>query len=311
MKTALFLAMLAHVAVCPCLLGADVVFADGFESGSVELWSAAVGVVVVVSLPGGVPIELVRVPAGTFVMGCSPPEEGCWNEFDQPAHQVTLTQPFYIGRYEITQGQWLDLMGHLPLNNDEGPNYPVTRVTWDNWDIKDPQHTAEPGFFEVLNQHLVSTGQFGAGLFRLPTEAEWEYATRAGTTTRFYFGDAPGCAQGYHDYECPAALPYMWWGGNATDIQPVGSKLPNQFGLYDMHGNVSEWVLDASEPYPSDPQIDPFVDGESTHHRPIRSGDWFTPPWYCRSASRQSGGPGDFGNNLGFRVVMSERILPP
>jgi len=195
-------------------------------------WHAMKAADLLIDLGGGVTMEMVRIPAGSFQMGA----DDSWAYSDeQPVHEVTISKDFYMGQTEITQAQWLAVMGTNPAQYyGVGDNYPVYYVSWDDCQ----------NFITALNQ-------LGQGTFRLPSEAEWEYACRAGTTTRFYFGDSDGCGTLCED--CAAGvLPgnrtdYMWYCGNngsygSVDYgsKEVGLLEPNGFGLYDMHGNVFE-----------------------------------------------------------------------
>ena len=166
-------------------------------------------------------MEFVLIEPGTFEMG----DPGA-------QHTVTITQPFYLSKYEVTQGQWQAVMGGNPSRfSDCGPNCPVEQVSWE--DVE--------GFIEELNLRE------GVSVYRLPTEAEWEYAARAGTQTTYHFGNAANRLGQYGWYEDNS--------GNRS--HPVGEKRPNVWGLYDMHGNVWEWVADWYGDYPSGAVIDP------------------------------------------------------
>ncbi len=164
-------------------------------------------------------MDFVLIKAGTFMMGSPEDEEGRY--YKEIQHQVILTQDYYMQTTELTQGQWEAVMGSNPSNfYNCGSNCPVEKVSWN--DIQ--------AFIEKLNQR-------GEGIYRLPTEAEWEYAARAGSTTAFANGGITerGCS-----YD--ANLDAMgWYYGNADGTHPVAQKLPNAWGLYDMHGNVWEW----------------------------------------------------------------------
>ncbi|HQH73014.1 MAG TPA: formylglycine-generating enzyme family protein, partial [bacterium] len=170
------------------------------------------------------PLEMVLIPAGTFVMGSPDSEQDRYSE-EGPQHQVTLTKPFYLGKYEVTQAQWQAVMGSNP-SHFQGDNLPVEMVSWNDCQT----------FIQQLNQ-------LGQGTFRLPTEAEWECACRAGTTWRFSHGNVLEC--GDECESCTAHDLFMWWCGNSGNhTHEVGSKLPNPWGLYDMHGNVWELCND-------------------------------------------------------------------
>ena len=224
--------------------------------------------------------------------GPSPFHEGSDYFFEGPQHEVTLTQDFYLGKYVVTKRQWEALMGTTPWSGEWGvldnPNSPAVWVTWD--DAQD--------FITALNAHIADTGQ-GAGTFRLPTEAEWEYACRAGTTTRFYWGDDPDYTQ---------IGDYAWYSGNAWDVgnqyaHVVGLKLPNPFGLYDMSGNVWEWCQDWWGDYPEGPVTDP-KGPDSGSLRVHRGGSWSSSPGRCRSAHRYRSTSGLRGRNRGFRLAL-------
>ena len=239
------------------------------------------------SLPKGAkPLAMVKIPAGTFTMGSPSDERGRASKEEQ--HVVTITEAFYLGKYEVTQTQWESVMGSNPARSSSygvGDDNPVHYVSWDDCQT----------FIENLN----GTGQ---GTFRLPTEAEWEYACRAGTDTRFSFGDALGCDDscGF----CDLQNQYMVWCGNANDgSEAVGSKLPNPWGLYGMHGNLFEWCSDWYGSYPSGPQVDPQGGLSKGSDRVLRDGYWRSHALFCRSAHRGSASPDDRHYGIGLRLV--------
>ncbi len=252
----------------------------------------------VLMLPGDVPLTLIRVPAGTFTMG-SPAEER--SRFtDELQHQVTITKELYLGEHEVTQAQWLALMGQLPAGKCNpcaiGPTYPLTCISY-------RELTSPDGFFDRLNRHLAGSGQSELVPVRLPTEAEWEYAARAGTTTRFGFGDALGCSD--ESEYCAELDQFMVWTGNERGCaEPVGSRKPNRLGLYDMHGNVWEWVADRLGRYPVEAVTDPTGPTSGTYYV-IRGGSWVNQACACRSAARQGDSIDHHGDVLGFRVAIS------
>lgn len=246
-------------------------------------------------------LKMVLIQPGIFTMGAPMVERGRNNEYDWPTHKVSISKPFYIGTYEVTQAQWEAIMGaNSHKSKYRGINHPVTKVSW-----KKCQK-----FIEKLNM-------LGQGTFRLPTEAEWEYACRSGTETRFSFGNALDCEDKGREF-CEVADKYMWWAGNSEDgeTKEVGLKLPNEWGLYDMHGNVSEWCLDVwQKPYHRDNQTDPsgpslnwlnkywpftehVVRGGSIYY-----GGKFKGLQECRSASRFNEQTIDFHYSVGFRLV--------
>jgi formylglycine-generating enzyme required for sulfatase activity len=256
---------------------------------------------ITVSLSNDVSMELVYVPPGTFQMGSPTSERGraSWESL----HDVTLTKGYYLGKYEVTQAQWVALMGSNPsVLEGIGDNYPVYYVTWD-------EIAGTDGFLERLNDHLESTGQAGAGAFRLPTEAEWERAARADTQTRFSFGDALECADDSCD-SCAIMDQNVWWCGNTDDhAEPVGTKPANAFGLHDMHGNLAEWTQDIwREDLGTDPQTDPVGEGDEVR-KTIKHGSYYNPPGFMRPAYRNGGYPNSGGRTTGFRVARS--LAPP
>ncbi len=228
-----------------------------------------------VDLGNGVKLEMVLIPAGEFLMG-SPDSDKDAQYTERPQHRVRITKPFYLGKYPVTQEQWEAVMGNNP-SGFKGPKNPVEQVGWD-----DCQQ-----FLKRLNRKV------GGAMFQLPTEAQWEYACRAGSTTRYCFGnDASGLGQ------------YAWYGENSGgNTHPVGQKKPNAWGLYDMHGNVWEWCQDWYESgfYARSPTDDPTVGGTESVHV-IRGGDWYFDAGYCRSAVRSEFERWYQGNFLGLRV---------
>ncbi len=241
---------------------------------------------------GATSLEMVLIPAGTFTMG-SPSDERGRHSNEGPQHEVTISQNFYMGKYEVTQAQWEAVMGSNPSYFGGKPNNPVEQVSWNDCQT----------FIDRLND-------MGYGTFRLPTEAEWEYACRAGTTTRFSFGDALECSDTGEVY-CELGDQYMWWSGNNAygdnvyGTKEVGLKLPNPWGLYDMHGNVWEWCSDWYEsPYDRGAQVDP-IGPQSGSYRVFRGGDWGYDLRYCRSAYRGGHSPGARHYYIGVRLLRS------
>jgi formylglycine-generating enzyme required for sulfatase activity len=224
-------------------------------------------------------MEFVLIPAGEFLMGSPEADEDAYDD-EKPQHRVTIGRPFYLGKYEVTQAQWRAVMGGNPSEFKGRPAHPVENVSWD-----DAQE-----FISRLNQ------KEGTNKYRLPTEAEWEYAARAGSTTVYSFGnDAAQLEQ------------YAWWYGNSEEkTQPVGTKAPNAWGLYDMHGNVWEWVRDWYEEryYSSSPSTDP-QGPLSGSDRVNRGCSWSGGAGDCRSAIRLYDSPDTRGSNLGFRLAFS------
>ncbi|GIT28582.1 MAG: hypothetical protein Ct9H300mP1_06280 [Planctomycetaceae bacterium] len=225
-------------------------------------------------------MKLRLIPAGKFMMGS--PETESDREDDETQHRVTITKPFYLGVTEVTQEQYQKVMGTNPSRKSRGPQNPVENVSWAD-------------AVEFCGKLSAMPAEKTAGhVYRLPTDAEWEYACRAGTTTAYSFGDD---ASGLGDYG--------WFDGNSDrETHPVGEKKPNAWGLYDMHGNVYEWCQDWYGDYPSGSATDP-TGATSGSIRVIRGGGWFHYAGYCRSAHRNGDAPGSPGNSLGFRVLRS------
>jgi len=221
----------------------------------------------VIILPGGVTMEMVRIPAGSFMMGRYAGEQDSYS-YENPQHQVTISQDFYLGKYEVTKAQWQAVMGTTPWSGQSSvlndPNSPAVYISWDDCQA----------FVNALNQ-------LGQGTFRLPSEAEWEYACRAGTTTRFYWGDDPSYTQ---------IRNYAWYWGNCSSEQyahVVGLKLPNDWGLYDMSGNVWEWCQDYWHGnYTGAPANGSAWESPTSSYRVVRGGSWYYYGRYCRSANR-------------------------
>ena len=226
------------------------------------------------------PLTMVHIPEGTFEMG-TPPSEPGHEENESPVHPVTLTRPFYMSQYEITQAQWMTIMDENP-STQWNINYPVNRVSW-----QDVQT-----FLKRLN------GMLNDGRYRLPTEAEWEYACRAGTATITYFGD---------DRSIETLEEHAWLRTNSEGkLHEVGLKPPNPWGLYDLYGNVWEWCHDWYGPYSAEPSVDPM--GPATgEEKVIRGASWMARPEYIRSGDRGKMNPERGFNTGGFRLVWMDQ----
>ncbi len=239
--------------------------------------------------PWGVPVPslpAVWIQPGTFTMG-SPDNEQDRNSDEGPQTVVTLTTGFFMSKYLVRQGDYLAVMGSNPSHYTGDANRPVETVSWVN----------ATNYCAQLNAQEQTAGRLPAGwVYRLPTEAEWEYACRAGTTTRFSFGDDPSST---------LLGSYAWYSSNSGGTtQPVGTKLPNPWGLYDMHGNVFEWCQDWFGTYPGGSVTNPSGPASSSD-RVIRGGDWSDDGANCRSANRYGNFPSSTGTFLGFRVVLA------
>ncbi|MDC0279224.1 formylglycine-generating enzyme family protein, partial [bacterium] len=215
------------------------------------------------------------IPAGTFTMGDASGED------DETPHEVTLTKPFKMGIHEVTQAQYEQVMGVNP-SGFKGADNPVETLSWDD----------AVEFCRRLSE--LPAEKAAGNVYRLPTEAEWEYACRAGTTTKFSFGDDES-----------ELGDYAWYGVNSDQkTHPVGSKKPNAWGLYDMYGNVWEWCQDWEEDHPSGSVTDPSG-ATSGSIRVLRGGSWRGPAEDCRSAYRIRDSPSFRDYYYGFRVSLS------
>ena len=215
-------------------------------------------------------IEYVLVEPGAFKMGA-----GNLTDAEKPVHAVQISRPFLIGKYPVTQAEYEKVMGKNPSHFKKGPYYPVERVSW---------HKAQQ-FIEKVNEQEPGC--------RLLTEAEWEYACRAGSEAAYSFGD-----------NVDKLAEYAWYGERHAEgsTHRVGSKRPNRWGVYDMHGNVWEWVADWYGPYSAFTVHDPRGP-ESGSLRVMRGGSWCYSARYLQSAYRIGNDPKDKGNGLGFRLA--------
>ena len=237
------------------------------------------------TLPGGVKMEMIYVAPGSFTMGSPETEDGRFDNETQ--HRVTLTKGYWLGKYEVTQRQWERVMGTSP-SRFKGENKPVENVSWE-----DCQE-----FCRKVNDAAIQ--QFGGGA-RLPTEAEWEYACRAGTTTAYSWGNALNGDKANCDGNYPCGTTVK--GRYRQETADVGSYSPNAWGFYDVHGNVWEWCNDWYGRYGGD-VTDP-IGPERGVHRVLRGGGWNILARFCRSANRDRGSPGSRRGNYGFRLCCS------
>ncbi|MGQ4807523.1 Hercynine oxygenase [Candidatus Entotheonellaceae bacterium PAL068K] len=226
-------------------------------------------------LRNSIGMVFVRIEAGKFMMGSQ-------NGFDdeQPVHRVQISQPFYLGKYEVTQGQWEQVMEDNLSGFTGNSNRPVEEVSW---------HDVQ-AFIERLN------AREGREIYRLPTEAEWEYAARAGTTTDYHFGN-----------DRSQLGKYAWYSKTSGyETHPVGQLQPNAWGLHDMHGNVWEWVQDGYDAsyYERSPARDPRGPSRGSS-RVNRGGGWDNRPASVRSAFRYWDHPARRRANLGVRLLRT------
>ncbi|MDZ7667058.1 MAG: formylglycine-generating enzyme family protein [Desulfotignum sp.] len=229
-------------------------------------------------------MEFVLIPSGSFSMGSPEGEPG--RSLGEIQHPVNLTRPFYMQTTEVTQEQWMALMSTNPSSNKVcGKGCPVEQVSWN--DVQE--------FIQKLNQ------KEGTDKYRLPTEAEWEYACRAGSTEAFPNGGITelGCGRD------PNLVAIGWYCGNSNNkVQPVARKKPNSWGLYDMVGNVHEWCQDWFGVYPYDEVTNP-KGPHSGSYRVMRGGVWYSPARDCRSASRFGSPPHYKFRHIGFRLAKT------
>jgi formylglycine-generating enzyme required for sulfatase activity len=237
-----------------------------------------------VETPNRLPSHLVWIPPGRFLMG-SAPEEQDRERDESPEHWVDIRHGFWLSKYECTQAEYEAIIGPHNSAHPGYNTYPVEMVRWE----------AAMYYADQLTRREREAGRLPAGyVYRLPTEAEWEYACRAGTTTRYSFGDDP---------EYTELASYGWWAGNAQGHpHPVGQLRPNPWGLYDMHGNVFEWCYDSYGPYPG-ASAEPSGPKPGTAHV-YRGGSWICPPEVLRSACRHGAAP-ILGSYIGFRVALA------
>ncbi len=240
-----------------------------------------------IELAPGVWLELQPIPAGTFLIG-SPETEKARGE-DETRHEVTLTQPFLIGKYPVTQAQWRAVMGSNP-SYFQGGNLPVEMVSWND-----------------AQSFCVKVHEKTGHTVCLPTDAQWEYSCRAGTSTPFHFGQELNGTQancdGNYPYGTTQKGPYL------GKTSPVGSYPANAWGLYDMHGNVWEWCQDWYSDYPKQSVTDPRGP-EVGSYCVFRGGCWNYEAAFCRSASRLRFAPSFRFIRNGFRLALGSSGIP-
>ena len=222
-------------------------------------------------------MAMVFVEGGTFTMGCTSEQDNdCWSD-ERPAHRVTLDD-FYVGKYEVTQAQWKMIMGYNP-SHFKGDNLPVEQVSWNDVQI----------FIRKLN---AQTGE----QYRLPTEAEWEYAARGGKKSCHYKYSGSNVADSVAWY----------WNDSRETTHPVGTKSPNEIGIYDMSGNVWEWCSDWYGDYTGDEQTDPQGPPSGSRHV-LRGGRWNFTAGNVRVSTRDGYLPDYHDGNMGFRLVCGSQ----
>ena len=243
------------------------------------------------------PTNLLFIQPGTFRMGSPTNEVGRYDQ-EGPQTAVTISRGYWMGKYEVTQGEYLALMGSNPSRYStdygfaEDLSRPVEQVLWND----------ATNYCAALTQRERVAGRIGTNsVYRLPTEAEWEYACRGWTSTRYSYGDDPGHTN---------LTNYAWYRDNSGgETHPVGQKLPNPWGLHDMHGNVWEWCQDWFELYAGGIAVDPRGPGTGSY-RVLRGGSWYDfSDWHfarhCRSANRDGIYPDSGFRDIGFRVVLA------
>jgi formylglycine-generating enzyme required for sulfatase activity len=275
-------------------------------------------------------MKFVYIPPGTFMMGQTESEKKLLIEhagqetYDKyyarelPRHEVKLTKGFYMQTTQVTLRQWRAFAWETSFKTEAETGGGSYIWTGSEWEMKEGYYWDNPGF-EQTDRHPVTCVSWNdvqafinwlnkkesTDRYRLPTEAEWEYACRAGTETPFFFGDCLS-ADDQANYDGNYPMPGCPKGKYREKTVPVASFPPNAWGLYDMHGNVLEWVQDWYGDYPSGSVIDPSGPGSGSN-RVLRGGSWYGYAWRCRSAYRDWYVPGGRGGNDGFRLALLPR----
>ncbi|MDR1166672.1 MAG: formylglycine-generating enzyme family protein [Deltaproteobacteria bacterium] len=248
-----------------------------FLSVSLFLWHAVAPAAAEEAI-NSVGVKFTLISPGSFTMGADLNAESVFKD-DTPQHRVTISRPFYMGVYEVTQAEWTRVMGGANPSRFEGRSLPVESVSWD--DVS--------SFVRRLNEKDETEK------YRLPTEAEWEYCARAGTTSTYFFGDDVG-----------SLGTYAWYDINSGyKTRPVGGKSPNPWGLYDIYGNVWEWVQDFLGEYSGAAATDPKGPSEGSF-RVIRGCGWDISDTPCRSAFRYGHSPETRSDTIGLRLAFTE-----
>lgn len=252
-------------------------------------------VIITDTFTNSIGMEFVEIPSGSFLMGASNNVSGAYAS-EKPQHEVTISSSFFMAKYEVTQAEWEDVMGFNPYELDKSNSYynlpgMAERITH-------PNHPATVSWQDAQEFIKQLNAKEGHNRYRLPTEAEWEYACRAGTTTAHSFGD-----------DSRRLGKYAWYGEDfATGgTHPVGRKKPNPWGLYDMHGNVWEWVQNyySDDYYAISPILDP-KGPESGNNHAVRGGSWHETATSWRSSFRKPYPANYRGISIGFRLVMEK-----
>ena len=242
-------------------------------------------------------IVLQWVAPGTFQMG-SPPDEQYRRRWED-AHPVTITEGYWLGRYEITQKTWVE-MGMENNSYFKGPKNPVGRVSWNDALL----------FCKKLSDHVKTNQEVPPGyVFRLPSEAEWEYACRAGTQTASSFGDAMSSKQANFDGRSPLGKAAK--GINRKRPMPVGYYPPNAWGFYEMHGNMWEWCLDEWREFTDRKEVNPLPSRAEINprYKVVKGGSWYVHGWECRSTSRYALRPAvRYNTGIGLRVALGRKL---
>ena len=228
-------------------------------------------------------IKMVLVKGGEFMMGCTPEQVEDCNNNENPAHQVKISS-FEIGKTEVTQRQWQAVMGSNP-SYIKGDDLPVEQVCWGETSFCPKEYSVE--------EFIIRLNEITGRNYRLPTEAEWEYAARGGKKSRGY------------KYSGSNTIDDVAWYGDNSDgkSHETCTKKPNELGLCDMSGNVLEWVMDTIVPYSSEAQTNPFFTSDPDLPRVIRGGGWYYFPEYARVANRGSDRDSTRSFIIGFRVA--------
>ena len=266
----------------------DLYCREGFTPVSVQRAFSGGEAGTLAEAPSPPPFEnLAWIPPGRFTLGSATHELGRGSD-EGPQTEITLTQGFWMSKFEVTQAEYTALMGVNPSTFQRDPQYPVEKVSW---------HDAL-AFCREKNREAKEAGTLPQGMiFRLPTESEWEYACRAGSSTRFSYGD---------DLSHSNLIHYAWFVENSdSSPHPVGMLKPNPWGLHDMHGNVWEWCLDQWQyAYPGGKMTD-YSAADDGWLRVARGGSWLYSAGNCRSANRDDYGPNNRCSDIGFRLVLA------